>query len=273
MESKAVALEELERAIRNVQRDLPFEGYTAGLTAAYRNVARTALKYLDPGGAILDFGCGPCDKTAVLQQLGFVCTGYDDLQDPWHTVGDARQRIMDFADHYGVRFSLARGNGMPFPAASFDMVMLHDVLEHLHESPRALVNELLRLVRPGGLLFVTVPNAANIKKRLDVLRGKTNYPNFDYYYWMPGPWRGHVREYVREDLVLLARFAGVNVLELKTSHHMAEKKVPPWARKIYYGVTAVFPGWRDTWLMVARKPAQWQPAPDLPEQDLQKLQH
>ena len=58
------------------------------------------------------------------------------------------------------------------------MVMSHDVLEHLHHSPRDLLNDLCELIKPNALLFITVPNAVNIRKRIDVLRGKTNLPDY-----------------------------------------------------------------------------------------------
>ena len=70
------------------------------------------------------------------------------------------------------------------------MVMLNHVVEHLHDFPRDLLNDLLTLVKPSGLLFITVPNAGNVRKRLDLLRGKTNLPPYEGYYWYPGRWRG-----------------------------------------------------------------------------------
>jgi len=100
------------------------------------------------------------------------------------------------------------------------MVMCHDVLEHLHDSPRELLNDLAELIKPTGLLFITVPNAVNIRKRISVLVGNTNHPRFDTYYWYPGPWRGHVREYVRKDLELLCQYLGFTIEQLNGCHHM-----------------------------------------------------
>jgi SAM-dependent methyltransferase len=145
---------------------------------------------------------------------------------------------------------------LPFNKNSFDMIMLHDVIEHLHDSPRDLLNDLLELAKPNGLLFVTVPNAVNIRKRIDVLVGKSNLPRFEGYYWCPGPWRGHVREYVRNDLVLLADYLNLEVLELRGCDHMLEK-LPSRIRPVYHFVTNYFPGWKDSWLLVARKMQGW----------------
>ncbi|MGE3507848.1 MAG: class I SAM-dependent methyltransferase [Vicinamibacterales bacterium] len=48
---------------------------------------------------------------------------------------------------------------LPFPDASFDLVLCTEVIEHTTD-PRQAVAELSRIVRPSGILVVTVPNRA-----------------------------------------------------------------------------------------------------------------
>jgi SAM-dependent methyltransferase len=260
-------------AIELVKKRFPFEGYmTYGSEnkGAYATVAKTVTKYLKPGSRILDFGCGPCDKTAIVQALGFQCAAYDDLQDDWHRLPGNLEKIRRFATECGIDFRLSDGSSLPFLADEFDMVMMHDVLEHLHNSPRDLVNDLLGLVKPGGLLFVTVPNAVNVRKRISVLFGRTNLPRFESFYWYPGAWRGHVREYVRNDLVLLAEYLGLDVLELRSCDHMLEK-LPKAILPAYALITRVFPGWKDSWLLLAKKPAGWMPRKALPRSEFNDI--
>ena len=52
-----------------------------------------------------------------------------------------------------------------FGTGDFDAVTLWDVLEHVHD-PLATLHEVRRIVRPGGVLFVRVPNAASYVARL-----------------------------------------------------------------------------------------------------------
>jgi SAM-dependent methyltransferase len=246
------------QAIEAMQATFPLPDYTGRSTHAYLTVATTIVRYVPRGSSILDFGCGPGDKTAVASLLGYRCTGYDELMDEWHQRNGNRDRILEFARSQGITYVIARPGPLPFAPQSFDMVMSHDVLEHLHDSPRDLFNQLIESLRDGGYLFVTVPNAGNIRKRIDLLRGATNLPDFRCFYWMPGPWRGHVREYVRNDLVQLCTYLGLAQRELRTCHHMVQKKRWPWIiKQTYKAATLMFPDWRDSWLLVAQKPAGW----------------
>jgi len=206
------------------------------------DVARTVCRYLPAGAQILDFGAGPADKTAVLAELGYACVAMDDLKDEWHVRGNAREMILDFAAEMDVQFISMDGDGLP-PDARFDMVMLHSVVQHLHESPRDLLVGLIERIRTGGYLFITVPNHVNLRKRLAVLRGKTSHAPYVLYYWYPGQWRGYVREYTRGDCTELAEALGLDLVELRGVHHMLYR-LPRWSRRAYVAVSRPSTEWR-----------------------------
>jgi ubiquinone/menaquinone biosynthesis C-methylase UbiE len=117
---------------------------TAGNSAAY------LLPHLRPGADLLDVGCGPGTITVDLARLvapGRV-TGIDRAQD----VVD--KAVAHAAEPGGaVDRRAADVYALPFPDASFDVVHAHQVLQHLVDPVRALV-EMRRVLRPGGLVAV-----------------------------------------------------------------------------------------------------------------------
>ncbi len=59
-------------------------------------------------------------------------------------------------------------HGLPFRPASFDLVMMLEVVEHLADIP-AMLGEIARVLRPGGVAILTTPNRLNASSRLHYL--------------------------------------------------------------------------------------------------------
>jgi SAM-dependent methyltransferase len=263
-----------DEAVRVVHERLPLHGfmkpeYAAGYVErhrdSYRHITQTIQRLVPQGSAVLDFGCGAADKTGVVHLCGYRCSATDDLGAPEARTGRYRLAVLAFARELGIDYREApHGTRPPFEPGTFDVVMLHDVIEHLHDSPRELLNDLVEFLKPEGYLFITVPSAVNIRKRINVLFGETNLPRYDSYYWYPGHYRGHIREYTKGDLRTLAGYLGLRIVKLHAVHHMLTV-VPQVFRLPYLAVTAAFPGLRDSWCMVAQKPAGWVPRRATPE--------
>jgi SAM-dependent methyltransferase len=265
-----------EQALNVVAEHLPLRGYsreewvgsyTDRHRGAYEHIIATIERHVSKGGSILDFGAGICDKTVLTQLRGYRCVAADDFGNPLNAEPGYSDAVFEFARSFGVDVANVKD---ALPDGPFDMVMLHDVIEHLHDSPRELLNDMVERLRTGGFLFITVPSAVNIRKRIDVLRGRTNLPRYDTFYWYPGPWRGHVREYTKGDLEALNRYLGLELVELHACHHMLSV-VPRWMRPFYLAATALFPGWRDSWCYVGRKPGQWKAVREVPPQALEAI--
>ncbi|WP_211942375.1 hypothetical protein [Cylindrospermopsis raciborskii] len=129
----------IEQAVRRTIETFPFQSYMAEGKGAYYNIARTVQRYLEPGSAILDFGSGPADKTAVLQYLGFNCSAYDDLQDDWHKLPENRQKILSFAEKCGINFCLAGQGMLPFSKNTFEKKQDWSVKKTLSQSELAAI--------------------------------------------------------------------------------------------------------------------------------------
>jgi SAM-dependent methyltransferase len=113
-----------------------------------------------PGRKVLDLGC----------RDGALTSRYAAGN---HVVGvDADREALAEAAKLGIETRWADlDEPLPFEAASFDVVVAGELLEHLRD-PVRLVGEVLRVLRPGGTFVASVPNAYRLKNRLRFMLGR-----------------------------------------------------------------------------------------------------
>jgi SAM-dependent methyltransferase len=109
------------------------------------------------------------------------------------------------------------GETLPFPANTFDLVLSHEVLEHVQDDQQA-VCEIVRTLRPGGRLVLFCPNRGYPFETHGIYwRGKYHFGNIPLVNYLPRRWRDrlapHVRVYSRADLEKL--FKGLQVRPVK----------------------------------------------------------
>ena len=104
-----------------------------------------ALRAISADAKILEVGSGAHGLIFFFQ--GGNRTGVDPLADAYRTMFPAWQGM--------AKTIAAHGEQLPFPDAGFDIVLCDNVIDHA-ESPRGIVEELVRVLRPGGLLYFTV---------------------------------------------------------------------------------------------------------------------
>ena len=100
---------------------------------------------------------------------------------------------------------------LPFEDESIDGITCFHCLEHWHNSPKKLFREIVRVLKPGGLVFLATPNAANIRKRVTVPLGFNNWSSLDEWYEEEPHFRGHVREPILADLRNICERNGMKV--------------------------------------------------------------
>lgn len=144
----------------------------------------------------------------------------------------------DHAADQNAQFVLGDARALPFPDASFDIVTMFDVLEHIEGDDRAAA-EALRVVKPGGWVLISTPYE------------HWHYPHYGFMRRFCPPERtlmdewGHVRRGYREEDVagLFGRPAdrSANFINPVTSfyHDVAFSNLPQRARKLIYLATAV----------------------------------
>jgi SAM-dependent methyltransferase len=118
------------------------------------------------------------------------------------------------------RVVCAAGECLPFPGHSFDLVLSHEVLEHVADD-RVTLTEIVRCLRPSGRLVMFCPNRGYPFETHGIYwRGKYRFGNIPLVNYLPRAWRDklapHVAVYTRKDLEGL--FAGLPV-------HMIERRV------------------------------------------------
>ncbi|HUJ78829.1 MAG TPA: class I SAM-dependent methyltransferase [Nitrospiria bacterium] len=127
--------------------------YSAWMTSqqrARRRLWRQRLKLVRSRrscGELLDVGCGDGSFLEAAQTAGYLCAGTE---------------LSEYAAEWvrrGLHIPVMTGpvRAIEWPVASFDIVTMWHVLEHL-ANPRGDLAIVYRLLRPGGLLFVAVPN-------------------------------------------------------------------------------------------------------------------
>lgn len=118
-----------------------------------QNRARSLTKGLLPSARILDVGCG---DGRLLRTMGAV--GDYEL----HGIelpGKAAERV---AGDGNIKLHLGTLDSCALPESSFELITLVHVFEHLPNPASALV-KLNRLLKPGGLLFISFPNGESLQ--------------------------------------------------------------------------------------------------------------
>jgi len=106
-------------------------------------------------GRLLDVGCATGVFLDGMRRRGWQVQG---VEPSTYAVRYARER-------FGLDVFEGLLEAAALPTASFDAITMWDVLEHVHE-PRPVLSELARLLRPGGILVLSLPNPDSLEARL-----------------------------------------------------------------------------------------------------------
>ena len=176
-----------------------------------------------PGDRVLDLGCGGGRHAFELYRRGADVVAFD--LDPAELIGvtgmfGAMREAGEAGPRAGATAISGDAAAMPFGDGAFDRVIAAEVFEHILDDQRA-INELARVLRPGGLAAVTVPSW---------LPERICWSLSTEYHDVPG---GHVRIYTRVELEAKLARAG---LQVRWHHHAHGLHAPYWWLKCAVGV-------------------------------------
>jgi ubiquinone/menaquinone biosynthesis C-methylase UbiE len=175
------------------------------------------------GHRVLDLGCGGGRHAFEVYRRGADVVAFDldpgELT-PVTSMFGGMLAAGEVSEQTGARAVSGDATSMPFGDGMFDRVIAAEVLEHILDDQRAM-NELARVLRPGGLAAITVP--AFVPERIC-------WALSSEYHDTPG---GHVRIYTRVELE--AKLARAGLIPL-WHHHAHGLHSPYWWLKCAVGV-------------------------------------
>ena len=153
-------------------------------------------------GRVLVDGCG---VGMYLERLVRDARQAVGLDIEWQRTFEARQRVDQLV--------CGAGESLPFPTAWFDLILSHEVLEHVQDDRQA-IREIIRVLRVGGRLVLFVPNRGYPYETHGIYwRGKYHFGNIPLVNYLPRRLRDrlapHVKVYSAKDLDAL--FQGLPV--------------------------------------------------------------
>jgi len=157
-------------------------------------------------GKILENGCGVGMYLEHLRLLGGVVFG---LEYDFQRASEASIRCKNILN--------AAGEALPFPSNMFDLILSHEVIEHVQDD-RAAVSDMVRTLKPGGRIALFCPNRAYPFETHGIFwKGEYHFGNKLFVNYLPRAWRNklapHVRVYSRYDLEKLFEGLPITFIE------------------------------------------------------------
>ena len=149
-------------------------------------------------------------------------------------------------------------NGLPYPDDHFDAVILSEVVEHLNFNPLPVFQEINRILKKDGILYITTPNQVNLINRIKIILGRSIRNSISDSVTQLDQTQHticgiHWREYTLEELIQLLEIMGFAITTY-TFSHMTKKNTSPFIKKIFYATTSLLcPKLADSITLISKK--------------------
>jgi SAM-dependent methyltransferase len=185
-------------------RGEPSYVWRAGQQRRLEMIVQAAGKRIQ--GCILENGCGIGMYVEHLSPFGGTVLG---LEYDFERAAEARKSSFLVIN--------AAGETIPLPSSTFDLILSHEVLEHVQDD-RAAVCEMIRTLKPGGRAVIFVPNRGYPFETHGIYwKGNYSFGNKLFVNYLPRALRNklapHVRVYSNGDLQDLFKDLPIKFIE------------------------------------------------------------
>jgi 2-polyprenyl-3-methyl-5-hydroxy-6-metoxy-1,4-benzoquinol methylase len=169
-------------------------------------------------GRVLDFGSYFGNFSLFVRNLGIDVDALDTYADYGgafeHSLNLMRSAGINLIDSSGTDNRLAT-----IPDNTYDALLCLGVIEHVAHTPRPLLQELNRVLKPGGTLLLDTPNLLYIYTREKLMAGRSIFPPIEHQFPVEMPFEGHHREYTPDEVRWMLEQIGHEVNDLQTYNY------------------------------------------------------
>jgi len=185
------------------------DGYLGNSVERFR-ITMAMLPALGADAKILELGANPYFLTRLLRERGLTVTCANWFGEAWADAGDTSQTVTESGSattYEFAHFNMERDR-FPFHDEAFDLVLFCEILEHLPVDPVHPLAEIHRVLKPGGLVLLTTPNAVRWDNVARMLRGDNVFGPLSAY----GVYGRHNREYTQSEVEDLLGGCGYEIV-------------------------------------------------------------
>lgn len=169
------------------------------------DLMHAAMPKLGVGKRALDIGCQGGHQIALLTNFYEELIGVDiaDYSEMWRDFPSVIFKIHDIDSEQ-----------LPYPENHFDLVLATNVLEHVFDV-FGFLDEAHRVLRPGGILLISVPNISHFRRIWDLIQGRVPRTGArERPFLRESGWDGqHLHYFTPKELQFLLEECGFEIVE------------------------------------------------------------
>lgn len=184
---------------------IPLKGRIWESYYAHFSIGEKALRGVPRNGAVLDVGCGAGSLTALWKKK------FPSLR--FYGIDISKKAIKMANNIYsGIRFNVAGVDNIPFKDNTFSAITCCEVIEHV-DSPFLALREINRVLKKGGLLYITTPLEKDNNNLIGLLYGRRGIKVKDEI-------AGHIQIFNKSDIKELLNRTGFSIQSINYNSHV-----------------------------------------------------